>query len=92
MKLSPVNIKRQEFSKAVRGYSIGEVNDFLEKVAEEVESALKENETLRRTVDHLNLDIERYKTIEGSGYCKPAKNGSQGRQRSGCEVVGSISC
>lgn len=34
MKLSPVNIKRQEFSKAVRGYSIGEVNDFLEKVAE----------------------------------------------------------
>lgn len=66
MKLSPVNIKRQEFSKAVRGYSIGEVNDFLEKVAEEVESALKENETLRRTVDHLNLDIERYKTIEDS--------------------------
>ncbi len=66
MKLSPVNITRQEFSKAVRGYSIGEVNDFLEKVAEEVESALKENETLRRTVDHLNLDIERYKTIEDS--------------------------
>lgn len=66
MKLSPVNIKRQEFSKAVRGYSIGEVNDFLEKVAEEVETTLKENETLRRTVDHLNLDIERYKTIEDS--------------------------
>ena len=66
MKLSPVNIKRQEFTKAVRGYNTVEVNDFLEKVAEEVESVQKENETLRRTVDQLNLDIERYKTIEDS--------------------------
>lgn len=66
MKLSPVNIKRQEFSKELRGYNTKEVTDFLEKVADEVESALKENETLRRTIDHLNLDVERYKTIEDS--------------------------
>ena len=66
MKLSPVNIKRQEFSKEIRGYNTKEVSDFLEKVADEVESAIKENETLRRTIDHLNLDVERYKTIEDS--------------------------
>lgn len=66
MKLSPVNIKRQEFSKEIRGYNTKEVTDFLEKVADEVESAIKENETLRRTIDHLNLDVERYKTIEDS--------------------------
>lgn len=66
MKLSPVNIKRQEFSKSVRGFDTREVNDFLEKVADELESAIKENETLRRTIDQLNLDVERYKTIEDS--------------------------
>ncbi len=66
MKLSPVNIKRQEFSKAVRGFDTREVSDFLEKVADELESAIKENETLRRTIDQLNLDVERYKTIEDS--------------------------
>ncbi len=66
MKLSPVNIKRQEFSKSVRGFDTREVGDFLEKVAGELESAIKENETLRRTIDQLNNEVERYKTIEDS--------------------------
>ncbi len=66
MKLSPVNIKRQEFSKSVRGFDTREVADFLEKVAGELESAIKENETLRRTIDQLNFEVERYKTIEDS--------------------------
>jgi len=66
MKLSPVNIKRQEFSKSVRGFDTREVGDFLEKVADELESAIKENETLRRTIDQLNFEVERYKTIEDS--------------------------
>jgi cell division initiation protein len=66
MKLSPVNIKRQEFTKAVRGFSPKEVSDFLEKVADEVESAIKESETLRRTIDSLNMEVERYKNIEDS--------------------------
>ncbi|MBV6444116.1 MAG: Cell cycle protein GpsB [Ignavibacteriaceae bacterium] len=66
MKLTPVNIKRQEFSKSVRGFDPKEVGDFLEKVAAELETAIKENERLQKTIEVLNFEIERYKNLEDS--------------------------
>ncbi|NVM02542.1 MAG: DivIVA domain-containing protein, partial [Candidatus Helarchaeota archaeon] len=41
MKLTPLDIKRQEFKKVMRGYDVIEVDAFLEMVADEYESLLR---------------------------------------------------
>jgi cell division initiation protein len=45
MKVSPISIKKQEFSKSLRGYDPEEVQAFLEKLADEFDDLQKENET-----------------------------------------------
>ncbi|MFQ5630060.1 MAG: DivIVA domain-containing protein, partial [bacterium] len=42
MKLTPLDIKKQEFKKNLRGYDPIEVDAFLEMVANEFESLLRE--------------------------------------------------
>ena len=42
MKISPVSIKRQEFSKKMRGYDPEEVQAFLEKLADDIDDHLVE--------------------------------------------------
>lgn len=64
MKISPVSIKRQEFAKKMRGYDPEEVQAFLEKLADDIDELLKENEELKQQVDALNENLEEYKKIE----------------------------
>jgi len=42
MKVSPLNIKKQEFTRAMRGYDKEEVEAYLDKLADEFELLLKE--------------------------------------------------
>ncbi len=43
MKITPLEIKRQEFKKTMRGYDTIEVETFLEMVSNEMEELIHEN-------------------------------------------------
>lgn len=64
MKLTHRNIKQQEFHKAVRGYDVQEVKNFLEKVADEYEELTNTLEVLEKENEKLKSQIDEYKRIE----------------------------
>ena len=47
MKLSPLDIKHQDFKQAINGYNKMQVRDFLERVADMLEQKVEEIKTLR---------------------------------------------
>ena len=66
MKLTPLDIKRQEFKKVfmMRGYDVIEVDAFLEMVADEYESMLRvKNESISR-IKQLEEKLKEYQEIE----------------------------
>jgi len=64
MKYSPNSIKQQEFNKSVRGYDRDEVQAFLEKLSDEMESLQKENEQLKKDLDAANSRLTEFRRIE----------------------------
>jgi cell division initiation protein len=64
MKISPASIKRQEFAKKMRGYDPEEVQAFLEKLADDIDELLKENEELNQQVESLSSSLSEFKKIE----------------------------
>ena len=48
MKVTPLDLRQQRFQTVMRGYDRGEVNALLEEVAEDYETALRENDRLRQ--------------------------------------------
>ncbi|MBK7227508.1 MAG: DivIVA domain-containing protein [Ignavibacteriales bacterium] len=64
MKISPIEIRQQEFTKKMRGYDPDEVQNFLESLAEELDKLNTENESLKSEVDSLTEQIGEYKKIE----------------------------
>lgn len=71
MRLSAIDIKKQEFRKAFKGYDVGEVEAYLDTVANELENLVKENESLREKIeliekekDDLSREIEIFRDNE----------------------------
>lgn len=64
MKITPLEIKKQEFGKAFRGYSSEEVHSYLEMIAEELENAFKENLELEEKLASLKEKLANYTRIE----------------------------
>lgn len=64
MKLSPLLIKKQEFTKSLRGFDSEEVQAFLDKIASDVDSLIQENESLKGEVESLNERVAEYRSIE----------------------------
>jgi len=64
LKLTPLDIKKQEFRKVLRGYDPLEVETFLEMVADEYESLQKEVESLRAEVRTLQTQLKDYQQVE----------------------------
>lgn len=62
MKILPVNIKNQTFSKAVRGYDPEEVQSYLDTLAKEVQSLINENVKLKAEIENLNQKLNDYHT------------------------------
>lgn len=62
--LTPLDIENQDFKKTVWGYSISEVDEFLDKVIESYEAIYKENIELKDKIGVLNEGIQHYKAIE----------------------------
>ena len=64
MKLSPLDIRKQQFKKLMRGYDPVEVDTFLEMVAADMEEILKQSKDSRDRGIQLETQLGDYKQIE----------------------------
>jgi len=64
VRLTPLDIKRQQFKKSMRGYDTAEVNIFLEMLSGEYESLTKQNSALLDKVSEMENELREYKQIE----------------------------
>ena len=64
MKLSPVEIQRQEFKKTLRGFDPHEVRSFLAVIAQAVEELRHENEELAKRSAELETQLKGYRSVE----------------------------
>lgn len=63
--ITPLDIENKKFSKQMmNGYSVEEVDEFLDDLTVDYEKAYKQNTELKRKVDELEASLEHYKTIE----------------------------
>ncbi len=66
MRITSMDINNKEFKKGLRGYNADEVDEFLDKVAEEYEIIYKENSTLREKTSFLEEKLEHHAKIEST--------------------------
>ena len=65
--ITPLDIENKRFSKQmVNGYSVEEVDDFLDELTVDYTKNYKEVNELRAKVDELNKSLTQYKTIEST--------------------------
>ncbi len=65
--ITPLDIENKKFSKQMmNGYSVEEVDDFLDELTEDYAQNYKEVAELKTKVDKLEKDLEHYKMIEGT--------------------------
>lgn len=64
MRLSPLEIRKQEFKKAMRGYDTVEVDTFMEKLAEDYENLIRENNTLSKKVVSVEAELKHFIEVE----------------------------
>jgi len=64
LKLTPIEIRKQEFKKSMRGYDTVEIDTFLELVANEYENLIKENESLNKQIITMEAELKHFKENE----------------------------
>ena len=65
--ITPLDIENKKFTKQmVNGYSVEEVDDFLDELTIDYSKNYKEVTELRAKVDELNSSLEQYKNIEST--------------------------
>ena len=65
--LTPLDIENKKFSrKMMNGYSVEEVDDFLDEVTENYEKAYKESNESKKIIEDLKKELEHYKSIEST--------------------------
>ena len=65
--ITPLDIENKKFAKQiVNGYSVDEVDDFLDDLTVEYEKIFKENSEYKNEIAKLKEDTEHYKAIENT--------------------------
>lgn len=64
MKITPLDIRKQEFKKVMRGFDPIEVETFMEVMANEFEILLKEQNEIRGKTIEIETQLKDYKQIE----------------------------
>jgi cell division initiation protein len=64
MRLTPLDIRKQEFKKAMRGFDADEVNAFLSTLADEYEAVINDNKALRERLLELDDKVQEYRNME----------------------------
>jgi cell division initiation protein len=64
LKITPADIKEQNFSRSFRGYNPAEVDAFLGLVAGDLEELIKENSDIKQKLSRLESTVVDYKDME----------------------------
>ena len=64
MNLTPLDIQRQTFSRALKGYNVDEIRAYLQLIAEEIERLLKDVDRLSRENGMLREDLDEHNARE----------------------------
>ena len=65
--LTPLDIENKRFSKQMmNGYSVAEVDDFLDELTVDYEKIYKENTELKEKLDSATNNLNQYKSIEST--------------------------
>lgn len=64
MKITPLDVRKQEFKKVMRGFDPHEIQAFLDMVAEEMEELIKENTGLTEKMRDLDTKVDDYRRME----------------------------
>ncbi|MDZ7294239.1 MAG: DivIVA domain-containing protein [candidate division KSB1 bacterium] len=64
MRLTPLEIRKQEFHRSMRGFDVDEVEMFLDMVAEQFETLLRERNALNEEVVKLRTQLRDYQQVE----------------------------
>ncbi len=64
MKVTPLDLRQQQFKTVMRGYDRGEVQAFLLEVADDYENALRDNDKLRQDVAKLDAVLGEHRGQE----------------------------
>jgi len=64
LKITPLEINKQEFKKSMRGYDPVEVNTFLEMLGNEFEKLISENKEYEKKVLQLQTELKNFKEVE----------------------------
>ena len=64
MRLTPLDIRKQEFKKAMRGLDADEVHAFLATIADEYEAVINDNKALRERLLELDDKVQEYRNME----------------------------
>jgi cell division initiation protein len=64
MRITPMDIEQQEFSKSFRGYNEEEVDDFLDKIVKDYEELINENVRLNEEIERMQEKLKEFGEIE----------------------------
>jgi len=64
--ISPLDIRKHEFRKSLRGYDPDEVLAFLDMISIEMENLIRENASLKEKAANLESQLRKYHDIEGT--------------------------
>ena len=62
--ITPLDIENKRFSKTLKGYSVEEVDDFLDQLTLDYEKIYRENAELKDVIEKQERDLEHYKSVE----------------------------
>lgn len=61
---SPIEVKKYEFGKSLRGYDTTEVHSFLESIANDLEQLIETNRNQTSELDKLRSEVSTYQRVE----------------------------
>ncbi len=64
MRITPLDIQQKQFPMKFRGFDVEEVYAFLEVIREEMEELLRENASLKESVQRAESHVREYKDME----------------------------
>lgn len=62
--LTPLDIENVRFQKALKGYNVDEVDNFLDQLSADYEKLYKENLEYKEKIEESKRELEHYKTVE----------------------------
>lgn len=64
MRITPLDIQQKQFPMKFRGFDVEEVYAFLEVIREEMEDILRENASLKESIQRMENQIKEYRDME----------------------------